>query len=499
MLKSLSIVFFFFIVQVLSGRASAQDITPPERPLIRYVTVDSSNNDVLIYWDPTPSPDVEWYSIYYEVQTVNGPEGIKIDSVDASSLSYRHSGTSASSENLFYSITAIDSSGNESLRTPGFHSTVHVEASYNSCANSMLVKWNKYIGWEENISGYRVYRSIDHGIFENIEGFNPQDTSFTDHDIPENTQFHYYIEAVKNDGLISSSNVFSKFTFMPPPPSDLELIYVTVAGQNTVNISFSFDPISQVKDFTLLRSSVDSSDFVPLAYAMNVSALPYTFTDEVTSSLKSYFYKIGALNSCQEVISTSNPGVNILLKADTTGREVILNWNPYVFWNEGVSSYHIFRKSQNGDFEEIGQVPPGLGSFTINLDQIDANTLSGNHIYRVEAHRNGANDILSVSNELVVNIPSIIEKIPNAFTPNNDGLNDTFRPLLDFFPENYLFIIYDRYGIPVFKTERPGEGWDGRINGKQMAIAGVYIYHLQYTSFNGTRNRKTGKVTLFLP
>jgi gliding motility-associated-like protein len=89
--------------------------------------------------------------------------------------------------------------------------------------------------------------------------------------------------------------------------------------------------------------------------------------------------------------------------------------------------------------------------------------------------------------------------VPTAFTPNDDGKNDRFRPIFTLFPEKYLMVIYDRYGIVVFQTKNPEVGWDGRINGGEMAIEGVYVYHIQYTSFTGTSAEKTGHLTLFYP
>jgi gliding motility-associated-like protein len=53
--------------------------------------------------------------------------------------------------------------------------------------------------------------------------------------------------------------------------------------------------------------------------------------------------------------------------------------------------------------------------------------------------------------------------------------------------KNYLFLIYNRYGIVIFKSESPDKGWDGKINGKNMAPEGVYTYHIQYTSFTGQK------------
>ncbi len=89
--------------------------------------------------------------------------------------------------------------------------------------------------------------------------------------------------------------------------------------------------------------------------------------------------------------------------------------------------------------------------------------------------------------------------MPNAFTPGADGKNGSFKPEIQIIPENYLMIIYDRNGISLFKTTDPLEGWTGTIRGSGMAPTGVYLYHVQYTSYNGTSKQKTGTLTLFYP
>jgi len=72
--------------------------------------------------------------------------------------------------------------------------------------------------------------------------------------------------------------------------------------------------------------------------------------------------------------------------------------------------------------------------------------------------------------------------VPNAFTPNNDGKNDAFRPLLYGNVVQYKFIVFNRWGQQVFQSTEPGKGWDGTIHGV-LQPAGTFawscIYQLQ--------------------
>ncbi len=71
---------------------------------------------------------------------------------------------------------------------------------------------------------------------------------------------------------------------------------------------------------------------------------------------------------------------------------------------------------------------------------------------------------------------------PSAFTPNGDGLNDVFRPVIgsECITENIAITVYNRWGQVVFVSGNLTSGWDGAFNG-MPADAGVYMYHASVT------------------
>lgn len=69
-------------------------------------------------------------------------------------------------------------------------------------------------------------------------------------------------------------------------------------------------------------------------------------------------------------------------------------------------------------------------------------------------------------------------KMPNAFTPNNDGSNDLFRVPARANIDLREFSIFDRWGNKVFSTADKGIGWNGTFNGKKQN-SGVYIYFIK--------------------
>ena len=89
---------------------------------------------------------------------------------------------------------------------------------------------------------------------------------------------------------------------------------------------------------------------------------------------------------------------------------------------------------------------------------------------------------------------------PNAFTPNADGLNDTFLPytVCDQEIRNYSLIIYNRWGETVFETFGFREAWDGNINGYPMTTDAL-VYIVEYEIVDGDSRkefREVGDFTL---
>ncbi len=88
--------------------------------------------------------------------------------------------------------------------------------------------------------------------------------------------------------------------------------------------------------------------------------------------------------------------------------------------------------------------------------------------------------------------------IPNTFTPNDDGLNDLFHPLITgYSEEGYSFMIFDRWGALLYKThDLHDNGWNGYYKG-EMSKDDVYIWKIDIKSaLSGKVKHLTGHVTL---
>ncbi len=87
-------------------------------------------------------------------------------------------------------------------------------------------------------------------------------------------------------------------------------------------------------------------------------------------------------------------------------------------------------------------------------------------------------------------------RVPNVFTPNNDGVNDRFR----IFTENisgFHLSIFDRWGTLVMESTDPDQAWDGTRASGSDAADGTYLYILVAQGGDGKEYQEQGMVTLF--
>lgn len=107
----------------------------------------------------------------------------------------------------------------------------------------------------------------------------------------------------------------------------------------------------------------------------------------------------------------------------------------------------------------------------------------------------GCYDTLRLNKPVYVN-PRGLVHMPDAFTPNRDDKNDTYKPVgLNITKEFYTFQIFNRWGEIVFQSDDPDKGWDGTYGGK-LAPLGVYAYKLKARLYSGEEVDYNGVVHL---
>jgi len=108
---------------------------------------------------------------------------------------------------------------------------------------------------------------------------------------------------------------------------------------------------------------------------------------------------------------------------------------------------------------------------------------------------NGCNDTTAI----VVDVrtePTLF--LANAFTPNDDGINDLWPVRVDIPDDGYELHVYDRWGVELWGSIDPEEQWDGQAGGTALPM-GVYVYTMRMRDPCEPTNEVTSKghVTLF--
>jgi len=96
--------------------------------------------------------------------------------------------------------------------------------------------------------------------------------------------------------------------------------------------------------------------------------------------------------------------------------------------------------------------------------------------YSLFIDNNGCNATDDISVKV---LPACLIKVPNAFTPNSDGVNDILRAANADLAKAFTFKIYNRLGELMFSTTNPLDGWNGYYKGVR-AEAATYIWQLTY-------------------
>jgi gliding motility-associated-like protein len=148
--------------------------------------------------------------------------------------------------------------------------------------------------------------------------------------------------------------------------------------------------------------------------------------------------------------------------------------------------HHEWQMSTDEQFDNI--------TYRINEQDFDYtfNDEGTTYIRYIGSNSDGSCE--SIGETYTVNVGASELQIPNAFSPNDDGINDewkvSYRSLLDFH-----CWIFDRHGHRLYEFTDPSQGWDGKHNGKVVS-PGVYYYVIMATGSDGKRYKKSGDINI---
>ena len=266
--------------------------------------------------------------------------------------------------------------------------------------------------------------------------------------------------------------------------------------ENKISLSFTVDPLSEITRFSLERKSGSSGSFEQIATPVSVSE-SIVYTDDKADINMINYYRLSAINNCNIPVTVSNLSSNMVLSLEKNGNELNLSWNTYSRWLGGVSSYRLFINTGDG-FEEKIVLQPTDTIITVGYQELMYD-VTGNEVcfYITASETANPYRIPGTSNSsMVCTIPTEIVTVPNVFTPNNDLVNDLFKPVLSFTPLNYHLVISNRQGNVLFETRDHNSSWDGSQQGNST-IQGVYLWFLKVTTPSGKIISKTGTITIF--
>jgi gliding motility-associated-like protein len=475
-----------------------QDNTAPNMPVIDSVSVLPIVNLPFLSWSKTYAPDALGYLVYENLAGV----WTVIDTIwGVDSTSYVHLLGIPCAQSHQYAVAAFDSCGNVSLMSPP-HRTILVYAEPDICDDKINISWNEYINMDPVVGGYDIYYNENGGAFSLLGNVATGVTTF-EHVGLNNSAFYCYIIQAYNPSknVTSSSCEFCVSANKPNQPQFVYIMSASVGDNNDyIELNVHTDMTAKVTEYRVMRSTDD------IVYNQ-IAALPppagalLTYQD-VQAQVKemSYYYQVVVVDSCGVEVLTSNTALSVHLKVEANDdMSNTLTWNDYDGYLGSPTSYDIYRKVDGVlDLTPIiTNIPSATGTYTDVVDNLGSST--GQFEYYVVANEGGGNMYFfaeaSQSNTvLALQKPRLY--VPNAFTPGGSIGNNVFMPLGMFIDANdYLFMVFDRWGSKIFETTNISEGWDGNINGKS-APTGVYIYFVKFKTSTGEYFEKRGTVTL---
>jgi gliding motility-associated-like protein len=137
-----------------------------------------------------------------------------------------------------------------------------------------------------------------------------------------------------------------------------------------------------------------------------------------------------------------------------------------------------------------------------DISPVDSTHINPTHTYNDEVATSYMSTLIvqnqfgcsDTTQRLVVIDPAYVIYIPNAFTPNGDGLNDIFQAK-GYYISKFDMVIYDRWGEQIFSSDDITKGWDGTVKGK-TAENSVYVWKVIVVDTQKKRHDLTGHVTL---
>jgi gliding motility-associated-like protein len=205
-------------------------------------------------------------------------------------------------------------------------------------------------------------------------------------------------------------------------------------------------------------------------------------------------YTVRYVDVCGNASAESRPTCPSLLRAapaDAEGTTVNLTWTPFSGPDAGSPATYTLQR-----LAPDGAVLPGSIPLGSALSYTDTRPPDDRQVVRYRVQISGAG--IPPGTFSYSNVGSVARKprvqLPNAFTPNGDGLNDVLE-VKGRFLSNFVLVVVDRNGQEVFRGTKRTDTWDGSIRGRPP-VNGTYVWRFQQTDEEGQQTTETGNITI---
>jgi gliding motility-associated-like protein len=350
---------------------------------------------------------------------------------------------------------------------------------------------------------YLVTRAVNddnYELYDSIENMNLR--MFIDPRAFDNRNNNYkYVIHAQNKcrqwGPPSESG--TTFENLIETPQNQFINTVTVRDNSHLRIEWNESWEKDFARYQLYKSTRNSTNWNLIREYTNRNITSYDDFD-VNVHEQSYCYYLLMRDTCQNISDTGFMACSIVLKGNSHPFNHYLTWDKYTYWQNGISGYELYRKDHLTPFDRIQYIQPGVKAAAAD-DRL--NLKSGIYNYYVVANempvtapsgRGKAITFTAQSNTIEL-VQQPLLYVPNAFTANNDGLNDAFN-IRDVFVKDYQLQIYNRWGQKVFESFDPENTWKGVSMDGDIAQSDVYVYVIRYTGWDDSTHQRTGNVTL---
>lgn len=379
------------------------------------------------------------------------------------------------------------------------HCSVEVKA--NPAINANILKWNAYKGWP--VKQYDIYKEHlkEKNRYEYLATVDGNTLSYIDTTIICNVRNYYKILAKENGGYNehSWSDTCAAQPIWQNTVNPNEIWRATVENDQSVLIEWIYPNYNKIPLKEVLLEKIDLNRNAKSIKVFNFADEPYLLDLNTKVHERNYIYRTKVVDICNDTSQYSNIGQNILLKTsfNENFQKPQLTWNRYQKWHEDVEYYVIERMNDIGIFEMIDRTVNNTD--TIYVDHTAPISCHPNYVYRVMGVRNqpfksdSSFYVTSLSNTSDA-MPKSTLFMPNAFSPDQNNINELFGPKGQFI-KRYDFSIFNRWGEKIFQTNQCLENWDGKFKG-ETCMEGVYLYVLEALGADNKHYQLKGTFTL---